>query len=105
MVYTLKPPPVCAVFRHRTTTPPRRLAVLTERARKTPTGKPDGLSVPALAAAISATDAEARDAVQALGKSVVCYWPGKGWRVRLRSAGERRLVAANDNREASIWAA
>jgi hypothetical protein len=104
VIVTLTKPPVDAIWRHAVTTPPGRLATLTKRARRVLHSKPNGLSKAALAAELGATEDEARDAIQALGREVVCYWPAKGWKVRLRSSGERRLlVAANDDRP-RVWA-
>ena len=103
--YFLQKPPIDAVFRHAVSTQPQRLAVLTDRARRVLAARPDGLCLPALAAAISSSETEARDAVQELGKAVALYWPGRGWRIRLCSAGERRLIAANDDRSSRVWVA
>lgn len=97
-MYTLQPRPLDAVWHHAPTTPPGRLAELADAARRILDGKADGMTLASLAGTLFCTHAEARDAIQALGSAVAWFWPSKGWRVRLRSADERRLAAANDNR-------
>ena len=72
--------------------------MLTSAARKALAGAKDGLSLAELGKRLVATDAEAYDAVRALEPNVAWLWPGRGWRVRLRSTRELRLLAANDNR-------
>ncbi|MEF2557596.1 hypothetical protein VQ044_15140 [Aurantimonas sp. C2-5-R2] len=93
----MKPRPVDPVFRHRVTTPAARLDALTAAARKVVGKAEDGLQLDALAGALDATEAVARDVAQALGKEAVWYCSSRGWRIRLRSPEERRLVASNDN--------
>ena len=97
MIVTAKPCPVDPVFRHAITTPPGRLGALTAAARQTLGKAPDGVTIDVLAGALDATEAEARDTAQALGRDAAWFCSSRGWWIRLRSLEERRLVAANDN--------
>ncbi|MEF2555531.1 hypothetical protein VQ044_04480 [Aurantimonas sp. C2-5-R2] len=101
MIVTLQPRPVDQFFRHTVSTPTARLAFLTAAARKAIGEAEDGMTLDALARAMDATEAEARDAAQAIGSAAVWYCSSRGWRIRIRSPQERRLVAANDNRAAA----
>lgn len=97
MIVTAKPCPVDPVFRHAITTPPGRLGALTAAARQTLGKAPDGVTLDGLARALDATEAEGRDVAQTIGKDGVWYCSSRGWRLRLRSSVERKLVASNDN--------
>ncbi|MEC5324360.1 hypothetical protein [Aurantimonas sp. A3-2-R12] len=97
MIVTAKPCPVDPVFRHPVTTPAARLATLTAAAREAIGSTEDGTTLDGLARALDATHAEARDTAQAIGSAAVWYCSSRGWRIRIRSPQERRLVAANDN--------
>jgi hypothetical protein len=97
MIVTMQRRPVDPVFRHAVSTPQRRLETLADATRHFLRRQPDGAPLAVLADEIGATEHEVCDVIQELGKAVVLYWPARGWRVRLRTAGEQRLIAANDN--------
>ncbi|MEF2557388.1 hypothetical protein VQ044_14060 [Aurantimonas sp. C2-5-R2] len=78
-----------------------RLALLTVAARKAIGEAEDGITIDGLAGALDATADEARDTAQALGPEAAWYCSSRGWRIRLRSREERKLVAANDNAKAA----
>ena len=93
--YVLRQRPVCAFFRPRPTTPRHPAREANHSGPQGAQRSPAGLSLAELAERLVASKFATLDAVRQL-EPAVGWFSGRGWRCRLRSPREQRLLDRGD---------